>query len=99
MAVTKGDLESFIKSTLLYSEKNFDIHIMDDISFGPGRKTRSGRLIKSTPNDNDANPICQSIRFLEEYEFIRMQFNDETQEMNYVATRLGHACLGKTKTY
>lgn len=95
MAVTKDDLEAFIKSTLLYSERNFEIKYFAEVSpLVSGRKTRSGKLIKHTPADDEADPIGNCMHFLEEYEFIRLQFNEETQEMNYIATRLGHACLG-----
>lgn len=96
MANTKRDLEIFLKSTLLYSEKQFSINFDDENANLSGRKTRSGRPIKpdTSKDDSAANPIGQCMHFLEEYEFIRLQYNDETQEMNYVPTRLGHACLG-----
>lgn len=91
MAVTKCDLEAFIKSTLLYSETNFEIkYFARDSSTERGRKTR----IKHTPTNDTGDPIEECMIFLEEYEFIRLQFNEETQEMSYIATRLGHACLG-----
>lgn len=98
MAITKTDLENFIKSTLLYSEKNFEIKYFDDDSFlVPGRKTRSGKMIKGNltgSKDEEMDPIGKCMLFLEEYEFIRLQYNEDTHEMNYIATRLGHACLG-----
>lgn len=103
MAVTKQDLEAFIKSTLLYSEKNFEIkYFSDENHLVPSRRTRSGKLIKTTPNANsgdDSDPIGRCMLFLEEYEFIRLQFNEDAQQMNYIATRLGHACLGKYRKY
>lgn len=43
----------------------------------------------------DQEYIGTALDFLIEYEFIRLQNNDETQEQYYVATRLGQACLGK----
>lgn len=33
------------------------------------------------------------MRFLERYEFIRLQFDDVEQEIRFVSTRLGYACL------
>lgn len=43
----------------------------------------------------DQEYIGTALDFLIEYEFIRLQNNEETQEQHYVATRLGQACLGK----
>lgn len=38
--------------------------------------------------------ISGALDFLVEYEFVRLQNNEETNEQCYVATRLGMACLG-----
>lgn len=102
MAITKIDLENFIKSTLLYSEKKFEMKYFSEESYlVAGGKTRSGRVIKLNANgikDSEIDPIGRCMIFLEEYEFIRLQLNEDTQEMNFIATRLGHACLGKMMT-
>lgn len=98
MAITKQDLEDFIKTTLLHSERNLEIkYFAEENVVAAARRTRSGKLIKNTSNskvDEEMDPIGRCMLFLEEYEFIRMHFNEDTQEMNYIATRLGHACLG-----
>lgn len=38
--------------------------------------------------------IGGALEFLVEYEFVRLQNDEETNEQHYVATRLGMACLG-----
>lgn len=49
---------------------------------------------KDVPDDNaPSDPIASSISFLLEYEFVRMQFNEELGEEIFVATKLGAACL------
>ncbi|KAL5273492.1 POLQ family protein [Megaselia abdita] len=40
--------------------------------------------------------IKESLDFLKEYEFIRMQTDEETSEIHYTATRLGNACLSSS---
>ncbi|XP_037904628.1 DNA polymerase theta [Hermetia illucens] len=46
--------------------------------------------------DKEKDPLNDSLQFLIEYEFIRLQMNEETKEMNYVPTRLGMACLSSS---
>lgn len=50
---------------------------------------------QTTTTTIDIEYIGEVLDFLIEYEFIRVQTNDETQKQHYVATRLGNACLGK----
>lgn len=42
------------------------------------------------------DPIYYCMKFLEEYEFIRIQLNENSNELNYIATRLGYACLASS---
>uniref|UniRef100_A0A336LSY8 DNA polymerase theta n=1 Tax=Culicoides sonorensis TaxID=179676 RepID=A0A336LSY8_CULSO len=74
---TRTELELFMKCTLLCTEKGTNY---DYFTSNNDQKT-----------END--PIASSISFLLEYEFIRLQFNDQLQEEIFVATKLGIACL------
>ncbi|KAJ6647650.1 DNA polymerase theta, partial [Pseudolycoriella hygida] len=88
MATTKADLEAFCDCTLLSTEKhiNFKCEILDN-EF----KCSSGN--GSQEQDHGSDPIGTCMRFLFKYEFIRFQMNENTKEMNFIATRLGNACL------
>lgn len=107
MATTKNELEAFIKCTLLFSEGKFDVKYFENENITAYmRRTRSGKVLKSSQTENsdknngeksNLDPIAGCMQFLEEYEFIRIHFNEDTHELNYVATRLGHACLGLLK--
>lgn len=104
MASTKNELETFIKCTLLFSEEKIDVKYFENENITDYvRRTRSGKVMKRSQVDNDSenndeksnlDPIAECMQFLEKYEFIRVHFNEDTNELNYVATRLGHACLG-----
>uniref|UniRef100_A0A1B0BTV0 DNA polymerase theta n=1 Tax=Glossina palpalis gambiensis TaxID=67801 RepID=A0A1B0BTV0_9MUSC len=81
VATSKSDIDNFVKCTLLSVEKH--MHYQEK------------------ENDNDyrldgKEYINDALKFLEEYEFIRLQKLKETQEEFYVATRLGMACLSSS---
>lgn len=82
MATTKGDLEAFYRCTLFASDKQawkiLDKHLIEN----------------STLSQNTCNPIGICMRYLLTKEFVRLQMNDSTKENNFIATRLGSACLG-----
>ncbi|EDV42218.1 uncharacterized protein Dana_GF17871 [Drosophila ananassae] len=46
--------------------------------------------------ESDSNYINDALDFLIEYEFIRLQTDEETETSAYVATRLGAACLASS---
>ncbi|KAH8358548.1 hypothetical protein KR093_000848, partial [Drosophila rubida] len=46
--------------------------------------------------EDDTNNINDALDFLIEYEFIRLQTDEEGDKQNYVATRLGTACLASS---
>lgn len=91
IAQTEKDLAHFFKCTLL------------DLVHRHQMLSLNG--IHTTGAENDANsthvalehsdPIKNSMQFLEQYEFIRIHFNEDKQENTYIATRLGYACLGE----
>ncbi|XP_011187693.2 DNA polymerase theta isoform X1 [Zeugodacus cucurbitae] len=48
---------------------------------------------KDKSTDDEAHFIKDALDFLIEYEFVRLQVDNETNRESYVATRLGQACL------
>ncbi|KAH8236416.1 hypothetical protein KR026_001239 [Drosophila bipectinata] len=59
------------------------------------------KAIKSAENpkadeEQDSNYINDALEFLMEYEFIRLQTDEEAETSAYVATRLGAACLASS---
>lgn len=46
--------------------------------------------------ESDSNYINDALEFLIEYEFVRLQTDEETETSAYVATRLGAACLASS---
>lgn len=90
VANTKGDLESFVNSTLFCQQHNMNFsYFADDIPMEVDKKEEKEDAI-------DADPIKTSMDFLLEYEFIRIHIDDEANEMKFVPTRLGLACLSSS---
>lgn len=102
VATTRSELETFVKCTLFHSEKQFEIKYFDQIL--EEHKTNSTRAKKKTKSmedsylnhANDSDFVGNCMRFLECYEFIRLQFDDEINELKFVSTRLGYACLASS---
>lgn len=94
VAVTKNDLKLFINCTLLCAEKGFTSTYFDQ----ENEKSCKRRKKQSTDSEDEQpmDPIAKCIEFLVEYEFIRLQLDEITSEMNYVPTRLGNACLASS---
>lgn len=92
MCKSKDDIENFVNATLLASELDMTYkydNTIDDIL------SKDQTAIQKTKTRNDSlNPILNCMEFLIEHEFIRTQLNEQTNEINYVPTRLGQACLG-----
>lgn len=95
MASTAADLERFANCTLLAAQM--------DVPFS----TRSAEplgdrmlLTRNSTNDNTAtaDPIGECLKFLLKYEFVRLQTGDDvaTTTPQFVATRLGMACLASS---
>lgn len=78
VATTKEDLDNFVKCTLLSAQK----HLANNQKDG------------TTDDEMEDEYIGGALEFLVEYEFVRLQNDEETNEQHYVATRLGMACLG-----
>ncbi|XP_053687275.1 DNA polymerase theta [Sabethes cyaneus] len=95
---TAAELQQFLNCTLYSCEKKcpfrFDLDSLD-------HSVRSTRLRPPTAaasrrgadSDADSDPIASCVRFLLEYEFIRVQHCAETGAALMTATQLGSACL------
>ncbi|KAH8312810.1 hypothetical protein KR044_013001, partial [Drosophila immigrans] len=46
--------------------------------------------------EDDGSPVNDALDFLIDYEFIRLQTDEEADKQHYVATRLGTACLASS---
>lgn len=108
VCTTVRGLEQFVNATLLASEQEqpFRYEAKNELANKSVKNQSLSNLenlasksndqpSEQTANDSDRNPIAACMQFLIAYEFVRLQLNDETNEMNYVPTRLGRACLGK----
>lgn len=99
MANTRSELENYINQTFYcqgnkisfdYFTKNTDADLKAFVDNKSQKKI--GDLVASGKNKNDENdPIKDSMNFLLEYDFVRLHNSDE--EIKFVPTRLGLACL------
>lgn len=102
VATTRSELEAFVKCTLFHSEKHFEIKYFDEIlNEFKENHTRAKKKTKSaddtyTNDANDSDFVGNCMRFLENYEFIRLQFDDEIKELKFISTCLGNACLASS---
>ncbi|KAI8130699.1 DNA polymerase theta [Lucilia cuprina] len=80
VATSKEDIDNFVNCTLLSAQKQLENQEKE----------------QSQDECTDSEYIGGALDFLIEYEFIRLQKNEETQEEHYVATRLGQACLASS---
>lgn len=95
IAKKSHEIESFIKCTLYHSEHNFEINYFDLALKNFLKKSQSKEKLSNSAEDiDDLDQIGQCMQFLEKYEFIRLHLDDDTKELNFIATRLGYACLG-----
>lgn len=100
VATTRHELEAFVKCTLYHSEHQFEIAYFDKVVEeykSKSQKKKKPVSIDDDPDDNDnLDLIGKCMRYLEHYEFIRLQFDGDIQEIKFVATRLGYACLASS---
>ena len=97
MASSKCDLEEFVNLSLFH-QQNGEIFAYfkendDEVKALLKSKKKWRRKEKSDDEDIEKDPIKNSINFLVDYEFIRYQLNEETDELKFVPTSLGRACL------
>uniref|UniRef100_A0A8D8F6T3 DNA polymerase theta n=1 Tax=Culex pipiens TaxID=7175 RepID=A0A8D8F6T3_CULPI len=99
VASTTEDLERFVNCTLFSCEKQrpfrFDIESLNQGS--PLRQKHRHHGQATSPEEDhpeaESDPISACVRFLLQYEFIRLQQHSTTGESLLVATQLGGACL------
>lgn len=101
VATTRCELEEFVKCTLYHSENQFEInyfdHILDEYKANAhNKKSKRTQSADRTDEIDDLDLIGKCMRYLEHYEFIRLQFDEEMQELKFVSTRLGYACLASS---
>lgn len=100
VATTQTELEAFVKCTLYHSEHQFEIQYFDNIleeyRANPKMKRKPPQSGDKPDNIDDLDLIGKCMRYLEHYEFIRLQFDEEIQELKFVSTRLGYACLASS---
>lgn len=101
VASIKKDLEEFVNLTLFYKQSNekFSYFIENDDAIKMLLKSKKNWRRKEnkdeeTEADNDI--IKGSMDFLLDYEFIRFQLDEESDELRFVPTRLGLACLSSS---
>lgn len=83
VASTREDIDNFVNCTLLSAQNSW-------------RSSSKAEQEQKLENEDDSNFINDALDFLIEYEFIRLQTDEETDKQNYVATRLGTACLASS---
>ncbi|XP_034663462.1 DNA polymerase theta isoform X1 [Drosophila subobscura] len=81
VASTRQEIESFVNCTLLSAEKAM---------------AKQSEEQQEQEQDSDSQFIAEALDFLIEYEFIRHQVDEDVGTANYVATRLGSACLASS---
>ncbi|KAH8232595.1 hypothetical protein KR032_010136 [Drosophila birchii] len=81
VASTRQDIDSFVNCTLLSAQKALEA---------------SSDKEQPPEEDSEGNYISDALDFLVEYEFIRLQTDEEAESSTYVATRLGAACLASS---
>ncbi|KAH8283889.1 hypothetical protein KR054_004622 [Drosophila jambulina] len=82
VASTRQEIDSFVNCTLLSAQKALG-------ASSPDKEP-------SPEEDSQGNYISDALDFLVEYEFIRLQTDEEAGTSTYVATRLGAACLASS---
>lgn len=102
VATTRNELESFIQCTLFHSEHQFEIKYFHNILDEYKAQSLAKSKRKMVPAEDDADDaedsdfVGKCMRFLERYEFIRLQFDEHQKEIKFVSTRLGYACLASS---
>ncbi|XP_068152426.1 DNA polymerase theta [Drosophila tropicalis] len=85
VASTKDNINDFVNCTLLSAQKKM---------LGPPTTTEKDD--EEGEGEKWTDYISDALDFLMEYEFIRLQTDEEAETSNFVATRLGAACLASS---
>lgn len=98
VANTKQDLEKFVSSTLLCQQQkiNLDYFQQSDDELKTMMEEKAKKAVSDIHTASTGiDPIKNTMDFLIEYEFIRLHIADEN-EIQFVPTRLGLACLASS---
>ncbi|CRL08644.1 CLUMA_CG021390, isoform A [Clunio marinus] len=95
VANTKVDLEGFVKSTLYCQQHEIEFDWFQ-ISNEDLKALINVKISSENETETDTDPIRSSMNFLLEYEFIRIHANDDNNDVQFVPTRLGLACLSSS---
>lgn len=100
LATAKSDVEQFVNCTLLATDRECVFEYREHEIIAAAAVNRFQRndnedIVDAAKTDGNetTDPIAHCITFLIRFEFVRLQRSDETNEIVYVATRLGMACL------
>ncbi|XP_065089210.1 DNA polymerase theta [Ochlerotatus camptorhynchus] len=102
VASSTVDLETFVNCTLFSCEKKCRFTFSMDSLEQSHRRTAWPKKADSNVQNHqqqqqqqldEADPVASCVRFLLEYEFIRLQNSAESGESLLVSTPLGNACL------
>lgn len=100
VATTQTELVEFVKCTLYHSEHKFEIkyfkNVLDEYKAQSQLKKKPKAINCNSDEVDDTDLVGKCMRFLERYEFIRLQFDEEMQEIKFISTRLGYACLASS---
>lgn len=99
VATTNEDLKTFVHSTLFYVEHKDLFQSLDFETVARQKCVTKGlgKYPGQVEEDSEGNALLECMKFLIEYEFVRLQVNalDENTEVHFFATRLGVACLSE----
>lgn len=100
VATTCTELEEFVRCTLYHSEHQFEINYFANILAEYKKRAQSKEKVQPSANKlddaNDSDFIGKCMQFLQQYEFIRLQYDEEVDEIKFTSTRLGYACLASS---
>lgn len=81
VASSREDIDRFVNCTLLSAQNSVQ---------------QADEEKDKETHEEDSTFVCDALDFLVEYEFIRLQMDEESDTQKYVATRLGAACLASS---
>lgn len=102
-ASTTLEIERFVQLTLYHQQEpiNFSYFTENETMLKQKyrenlTKGKSEQKIPLASSENENDPITSCMLFLLEFEFIRLHIDETTDELKFIATRLGLACLSSS---
>lgn len=93
VASTKNELETFVNSTLFCQQRDINFSYFNSSDDNMKHKEPRKDINAAVPTSTD--PIKSTMDFLLDYEFIRLHHDDD-ENLKFVPTRLGMACLSSS---